>query len=219
MRRIGRSGTVALACIAAFGVLTVALIGGPLPHLDETVRHWAVTHQNPGVRRLAVDARWLGEPPYAGVALALIVGVVAWRTKRWRLLLLTLGVAAGVAVTVVVLKVVVGRSVAPYAAHARLGVGGRGYPSGHVATVAVCSGLAAAVLAAHTNRLRIVAPAAAIVLAAVETGCVIYGPAHWLTDAIGAVLLGAAAVAAFVAVGGMRLGRQRTAAVTLSPRR
>src|SRR5438552_12377210 len=138
MTRIGRSGTVALGSLAAFVALTLALIGGPLPHLDESVRHWAVTHQNPGVRRLAVDGRWVGDAWVAGPALAAVTAAVMYRTRRWRLLLLTLGLAATVAVAVVVLKVVIARSDAPVAPHARLGAGGRGYPSGHVATAAAC---------------------------------------------------------------------------------
>jgi membrane-associated phospholipid phosphatase len=209
MTRIGRSGTVALGCLAAFVLLTLALIGGPLPRLDESVRHWAVVHQDPGVRRLAVDARWVGNAWVAGPALAAATAATAWRTKRWRLLVLTLGLAACVAVAVVVLKVVVGRSDAPFAAHARLGAGGRSYPSGHVATAAACWGLAAAVIAAHAHKLRIVAATAAVALTVVEGWSVVYGPSHWLTDAIGAVLLGVAAVAAWTALGGVRLSRHR----------
>src|SRR5436309_9461372 len=115
MTRIGRSGTVALGCVVAFVLLTLALIGGPLPHLDESVRHWAVTHQDRGVRRLALDARWVGDAWVAGPALAAVTAAVTYRTRRWRLLLLTLGLAAVVAVAVAVLKVVIGRSPAPFA--------------------------------------------------------------------------------------------------------
>ena len=209
MRRIGRSGTVALGCGAIFVVLTLALVGGPLPHLDETVRHWAVTHQRPGVRRLAVDARWFGEFAVVWPVLVVVGGAVAWRVRRPRLALLVIADAALLMGVVYVVKLAVGRSEAPFAAHAHLLAGGRGYPSGHVANAAVCWGLVAAVLAGHERKLRIVAPIAAIAITVLEVWSVVYGPSHWLTDAVAAVLLSAAAVAAFVAAGGTRLSRRR----------
>ena len=209
MRRIGRSGTVALGCLGAFVLLTVALIGGPLPHLDETVRHWAVTHQHPGPRRLAVDARWLGELTVVWPALLLGGGLVAWRVRRPLLLWLLIGDAALLMVSVYLVKLAVGRSEAPVAAHAVLGAGGRGYPSGHVANAVICWGLLAAIANAHSPRLRIVAPIAAIAIVALESWSVIYGPSHWLTDTVGAILLGSAAIAAFAARGGLRLSRHR----------
>src|SRR3954463_2449933 len=113
VRGIGRSGTVALTCLGAFVLLTVAIIGGPLPWVDEHVRHWAVVHQNHGVRRFATDVRWFGDVKVAGAALLVVTIAVAWRVRRWRLAMLALGIAALAAVAVEGLKIAIGRSDAP----------------------------------------------------------------------------------------------------------
>ena len=209
VRGIGRSGTVALACLGTFVVLTLAIIGGPLPHLDEHVRHWAVTHQDPGVRRLAVNVFWFGDIKVAGTTLAVVAVAIAVRARRWRVAVLALGIALLVAVAVAALKDVIGRSIAPFAAHAVLGVGGHGYPSGHVATATVCSGLIAVMVGAAAPRMRTWVTVAAALVVLLVCWSVVYGPAHWLTDAIGGALIAAAAVATFVALDGARLSKRR----------
>lgn len=209
MRGISRSAKVALGCLAAFVVLTLALIGGPLPQLDLHVRHWAVTHQDPGIRRIASDAVWLGDIRVAGSLLLAVALLVAWRARNWRALLLPLGLAALLAGIVTGLKIVIGRADASYSPNADLGVGARGYPSGHVAAAAVCFGLSATLLAASFPRLRpwvvVVATAATVLTAA----SMIYGPAHWFTDTVGSAVLVGAALGAFHTLDGPGLSRCR----------
>ena len=209
VRGIGRSGTVALACLGAFVLLTLAIIAGPLPAVDEQLRHWAVVHQNHGARRLAVNIFWLGDVKVAGGCLLVVALTVAVWVRRWRLAVLALGIAVLTGVAVAGLKVAVGRSEAPFAPHAVLGVGGHSYPSGHVATATVCWGLMAVIVGATAPRVRAWVAAAATLVVLLVIGAVLYGPAHWLTDAIGGVLIGVAAVATFVALDGARLSKRR----------
>lgn len=209
MTHIGRSARVALVLLATFVLLTLALIGGPLPHLDETIRHWAVTHQNPGVRRVAVDARWFGDLRVAVPAMLASTAFVAWRVRRPRLLLLAGSLALLLLGLVEGLKIAVRRSDAPVAPHAVLGANGHSYPSGHVATAALCWGLLAIVIGAHVRRLAVVAAVVAATAVLITCWSVVYGPSHWLFDAVGAVLICAAGLAAFGALGGARLSRRR----------
>jgi len=134
---------------------------------------------------------------------------IAWLVRRWRLAVLALGVAVLTGLAVEGLKVVIGRSEAPVAPHAVLGAGGRGYPSGHAATTTVCWGLVAVIIGAAAPRTRPWVAAGAAVVVLLVGWSSIYGPAHWVTDVVGGVLIAAAAVAAFVALDGARLSRRR----------
>src|SRR4051794_34291454 len=208
-RAVSRAGAAAVVTAAAFTLLTLALIGGPLPRLDERVRHWAIVNQNPSARRLATDVRWFGDVRTAGIALVVVSAVVVSRLRRWLLVALALAIAGLTAAAVESLKLAVGRSEAPVAVHAALGTGGHGYPSGHVAAATVCCGLVAVMVGTAAPRMRAGAAAAATLVVLLVCWSVVYGPSHWLTDAIGGVLIGVAALAAFVALERRTLSRRR----------
>jgi undecaprenyl-diphosphatase len=203
-----RAAAVAAGCVAAFGLLTLLLLGGPLPHLDLWARHWAVTHQEADARRVANAVLHLGEVRVAVPVLVAACGWVSWRVRSVRPLLLSLLLAGAVAALVLGLKPAIGRSPASFAADPDLRAGGRGYPSGHVATAAVCWGLAAAAVGAAYAEVRRWAVGVAVVATVLTAWAMVYGPAHWLTDTIAAMLLGGAAVATYVAVGGTGLIRR-----------
>lgn len=209
MAGIGRSGTVALTCLGAFALLTLAITGGPLPALDEHIRNWSVVHQSQAARRLTVDIFWLGDVKVAGGSLLVASLAVARWARRWRLATLALSVGVLTSAAVAGLKIAVGRSEAPFAAHAVLGVGSHSYPSGHVATATVCWGLVAVMVGAAAPRVRAWGAAAAALVVLLVGYTAVYSPAHWLTDAIGGVLIGAAGVSAFVALDGARLSKRR----------
>jgi undecaprenyl-diphosphatase len=133
-----------------------------------------------------------------GVAVLAIGCVAALRRRRsMRAVPLAIATAVVVEVVVAVLKPLIGRSGAPTAAHALVGVGGHGYPSGHTATAAVCWGLAAALVArAHPRLARVAWPVAGIAAIGTAAGMV-YGPGHWLSDVVASLLLVGAALAAY----------------------
>jgi membrane-associated phospholipid phosphatase len=163
-----------------------------LDHLDHVVRN-AVQHRSPQT------PAWLGPPGdlgEIGVAATLMVAaalVTAQLTRRaWPVGLATANLAA-VETVVLLLKTAIGRPGPGWRAHLD---GYPGYfPSGHTATSAVCAGTVVFLLvtARGSGRwLGAASPAgqlAGLVAGALSAVDALLGDFHWLTDAIGGLLV------------------------------
>lgn len=188
-----------LLCTVSFALLTWQVAArGPLFHwdsrLDAAVLRAAARHRllRPAAQVLAD----LGDLPVALPLLAVVLGWVAWRLRRWSP---ALGYAAAMAVTGVVV-VPVKTAVSRPAPGASVLAGRSGYfPSGHAATAAMASGLA---VLAVLPLLRRAAARRLVVIAAVPLNvavgaALVWRGYHWPLDVVAAwclsgVLLGLA---------------------------
>jgi membrane-associated phospholipid phosphatase len=182
-----------LGCLVCLALLSAdVLTGGVLDHLDHVVRN-AVQQRSPQT------PAWLGPPGNLGeigvaTALMLAAALVTARVVRraWPVVLAIANLAA-VETVVLLLKTAIGRP-GP-GSRARLD-GYPGYfPSGHTATSAVCAGTVAFLLVTawgSGRRLSAASPAGQLaglvagVLSAVDA---LLGDFHWLTDAVGGLLV------------------------------
>lgn len=201
-------------------VLTLALIGGPLPRLDERVRHAAVVHHPHWLTTIATHVFRLGEARTS--AAVLCAGAAAYaliRRKRFELAGLALVTAALFGLAIALLKHVTGRSIAPEASHPTFGVGGTSYPSGHVGAAAICWGLAAYLLTRADRRTTKPAVTVAAVVTVAVAAAATYGPSHWLSDCVASMLLAGATIAGFHAATRRlsRRGRRQTQQTQQSP--
>ncbi|GHF58481.1 hypothetical protein GCM10010218_44740 [Streptomyces mashuensis] len=192
------AGSVALAALAAFALLTTVVAvrhGSPLPP-DASLLSWAVGHRpGPAVATArAVTSTGTDVAPYALAALA---GVVAGRTARQRLLaaalaLLCLGAGQGLRRAVLY---AVGRSRPPaadWATHAS----DWSFPSGHATTAALTTALLVTAVLLRSppgRRARLLALAAPLVCWGVTVGLTrVYLGVHWFSDVVGGWLFATA---------------------------
>ncbi len=187
-------------------VLVLALVtadvaaGGLLTYLDRELRSWLAP---------PVDVGWadaVGGAGDLGIAGAILVVTMLVTTQAsWRLWPLVLGtgnvVAMGVAV--LVLKWAVGR-VGPGSTVDPLGYPGH-FPSGHTATSAVCIGTAVFLIVALRSGVsgesaRTWGLAVGLTVGLLVGIASVVGDFHWMTDAVGGLL-----VAAIVLVAGFGL--------------
>jgi membrane-associated phospholipid phosphatase len=188
-----REGRWIFGCLVCLVLLSAdVLTGGPLNHLDHAVRD-AVQQRSPH------PPAWLGPPSNLGeigtatafmLVAALVTSQVIWRA--WPVVLAVANLAV-VEAAVLLLKTVIGRP-GP-GTRARLG-GYPGYfPSGHTATSAVCVGTVGFLVAICWGSVRRLGTAStAGQLAGLAGGVVsavdaVLGDFHWLTDAVGGLLV------------------------------
>lgn len=177
----------------AFLVLTALVPTGALLGPDAAVQAWFTAQADGGTgARVAGALAALGEKGIAGSLLAIIVIWACTRRRTPRPALATAVAVVGTALTVVVLKVAIGRT-APGAGASDVLAGGRSYPSGHAATAAVCLLLMALLIASalRGRPRRGVVIAAAVLSVAVAWATVSLG-FHWVSDVVGGLLVGAA---------------------------
>lgn len=201
--------------LVALGVVTALVASGAVLGLDAAVQPWLTDQVRSDLGSHAFGAvAALGEPVVAGTVLAAAVAWRCWREGRVRPAAAAVVAVAGTALTVIVLKVAIGRS-APGSAANDVLVGGRSYPSGHAATATVCLLLTAPLLTREAERRW---RRAFVLLAAALGLAVAWATAalgfHWASDVVGGLLV-AAAWAGVVRPwlrtdsvrGGVRLGR------------
>ena len=196
-RRLAAVG-VAGVCGLGLLALTVALAhGAAVQHLDAALRG-AVRAPGRGVRYLLL--RVLSAPGQRGVlwpGLLVLAALTAHRGRTWRPVLLVAGALLAVAVTVLAIKIGVGRT-APRSGHDLLGAGGRSYPSGHAVNEVVGLGLAVALLTGPGRLLPLRRrPAVLVAVAVVAIGGVslVVADFHWASDVLAGWLLGGALLA------------------------
>jgi hypothetical protein len=183
-----------VALLAGFAALTVALVSKtPILGLDLEVRDFANAHRPPLLFRVAYVLNFLGQ---GGVVLtplaAIVAALLALRRHTVRTLLPVIVALIATYCTIGPLKLWTHRSAASKAGphpewlfHDPVGVS---YPSGHVVNAIVWYGvlvLLASTLLTERQRLAIRYGAPAIVLLTTT-----YLSYHWVTDGVGAVLIG-----------------------------
>ncbi|MDQ0777187.1 membrane-associated phospholipid phosphatase [Streptomyces aurantiacus] len=180
------AGSVGLGAWAAFGVLTMVVIGGGRPlYGDEDLLSWSVAHRPDVVMAPArgLTATGTGAIPYV---LAVLAGIIAGRTLRRRAVAAALCLAclgAGQAGRYGVMALVARRRPArvDWATHAS----GSAFPSGHTTTAALTAGLLVIAVYVRSPPGR--------TLLGVVVGCWgalvgltrVYLGVHWFTDVVG----------------------------------
>ena len=197
-----RLAAVGVAGVCAMGLLalTVTLARGiEVQHLDAALRD-AVRAPSRGVTYLLL--RVLSAPGQRGVlwpGLLVLAALTAHRGRTWRPVLLVAGALLAVAVTVLAIKIGVGRT-APRSGHDLLGAGGRSYPSGHAVNEVVGLALAVSLLTGPGRLLPLrrrpaVLVAVAVAVVAVGGVSLVVADFHWASDVLAGWLLGGALLA------------------------
>ena len=175
-----------------FLILSIAVRLGLLDAWDTTTRYWFRPHDEWGSLQLRADYVVEGLRPVRIVPLLAIVVLIVCVLRRS----LRPAVLAGItmfllAVLTTVTKIAVGRPDPHDVVHSH----GGSYPSGHTATVIVCSGLLVLLLWPRPNAWLWLLPAFAGTLMGAS---LLVQAAHWTTDVIGGALLGVVVLAAVV---------------------
>lgn len=187
----------AVALVAAgwaFGaVLQDVLAGEEGALLDGPVQRFFVAHREAWLTAVMRGVTDLGNAAVlAGLLLA--IGLVWWwRRRTWRPLGLLAGAWLGAWVLSETVKDLTHRA-RPPAAQAIGHWTGYAFPSGHTTKATATYGMLAALLAATTSRWgrKVSLWTAAVLLAGLVGLSRLYLGAHWLTDVLGALALGAA---------------------------
>jgi membrane-associated phospholipid phosphatase len=186
--------TALVAAGWAFGaVLQDILARDELELVDQPVAVFFVGHREAWLTRLLQDITNVGS---ARLLLPLIVAVgVGWwlRRRTWRPLALLAAAYLGADLAFNAVMDLVQRP-RPPAAILLKPVAGPSFPSGHATQAVAVYGMLAALLAAATPRWarKVAAWAAAVVIVEVVAVSRLYLGAHWLTDVLGGLALGAA---------------------------
>jgi undecaprenyl-diphosphatase len=175
-------------------LLTGPLAGTWVQTTDRTVAHWLVDRRTPLGDELAHTGALLAETLIKVVATAVITVLLLVVLRSWRepfLVACALILEAAVFISVTVL---VGRP-RPDVSHLDDVSVGTSFPSGHVAAAAAYAAIGIVVIE-HTRRrwIRIVTVAAVIAVPIIVALSRMYQGVHYLTDAVGGLLLGAACV-------------------------
>ena len=203
---LGLSLTVSVLAIVVAGWAFGALLQDVVAHdelalVDQPVQQFFVAHREAwltGVMRGVTD---LGNT-------ALLIGIVVtvglawrWRAGTWRPLGLLAGAFAGSWVLSTIVKLLTHRP-RPPAAQALGHWTGSAFPSGHPAHATAVYGMLAALLAATTPRWgrKVAAWTAAALIVGLVGLSRLYLGAHWLTDVLGGIALGAAWLFSLLAV-------------------
>ncbi len=188
--------------LLALGVLAGLAVRGPLQawvwhYLDKPARHVVLRHTSPGWKRVSNDASLLGSAPGAAV-LAGAGG--AWWASKTRSLRAPVQFGAAYCLALVLAlatKVIVRRSPASGPA---TGILGGSYPSDHAVLAAAVLGTWAALearsLARPLARRAVIVTCAAIVAAVAVAR--IYLLAHYASDVLAGLVLGAGSAAVAV---------------------
>ncbi|MDQ3198134.1 MAG: phosphatase PAP2 family protein [Verrucomicrobiota bacterium] len=158
-------------------------------HFDPAVRAWVVEHSNRATKQFMRNVSRYGDWPEHVIAGLLIVAIAAWRrNQRWVHIGLTMIIACALAGVVARgVKIATGR--ARPSVKQELGWNGprlsskyNSFPSGHTAATTAFFG----VLFFANRRLALALSPIPLLIAASR----IYVAAHYLSDVVGAVILG-----------------------------
>jgi len=195
------TGALLLLALLTAGVLEP----GVVRDLDWQVHRWIDAHLQGGpARTVSAVAAWLGQRGVVVVPLLAVALLAARRRRSWWPLVVTILTLGGIALSVWLFKVGVGR-VAPGTGYDAVHADGLSYPSGHAVNALVCWALVlefAASLgprAAHllpVRRRRIIT---ALVALAAGTGMTTLDY-HWLSDTIAGWLAGIVILAGALAL-------------------
>ena len=175
-------------------LLTGPLAGGWIDTVDHAVARWFVERRTSGLDAAAHTGALLAQTLVKVVATAVIGDLLIVLLRSWRepfLVAFALILEASVFITVTFL---VGRPRPDVPALEQVSVG-TSFPSGHVAAAAAYAAVAV-VIFQHTRRgwIRAVTVVLVVAVPVVVALSRMYQGVHFLTDAVGGLLLGAACV-------------------------
>jgi membrane protein DedA with SNARE-associated domain/membrane-associated phospholipid phosphatase len=190
---IGFAATLLLG--TGFALLATKVAGqGVLDHIDRPVLDWLVSHRSPALTTAMKAVTVLGSLPVVA-GMALVIGLALWLVPTHgspRPMLVLAVTTAGAASLWPVMKDVVARP-RPPASAVLVGVNSLSFPSGHATQAMAVYGCAAALAAAASSRwsAKTAVWTGALLLIAVIGFSRLYLGAHWLTDVLGGLALGA----------------------------
>ena len=180
----GTAGAIAAVALVALLALSVLVATGRTVPLDDWVRELFRPHDQWGDLQVRVDTVVEGlRPRNSGALLLIVTAVVAVVRRSWWPVASVAAVVAAGAVLTLVLKAVVGRA----DTHGDLGALSGSYPSGHVVMVLLLVGCTVLLVRERPGPL---AWSLVGLGGAVMAWALLVQTAHWLTDVVGAVLIG-----------------------------
>ena len=205
MTEVRRGWQVDLALLAGFAALTVALARGHLLALDVAVADWVDTHRPTPLYVVLRVLNYLGQGGQVLMPIAIVLaGLVAWRMRSVRPLLVFAAVFVLTAVTIGPLKVWLDRAAPHFEGPEReilfnpaaSGPLAMSYPSGHVANALAWYGVIAVLLGALLRALDRppLSPRAYAALRVLPPAIVFFTTTylafHWITDSVAGLLPG-----------------------------
>jgi membrane-associated phospholipid phosphatase len=191
-----------LAVVVPFAVLTQQVAdSGWLTGADVAALAWLSEHRSGGWTTAAVAVTTAAGPAGVAVIGCVVSGIWVWRRRSpWPAVIL-IGTLLVTAAVNTVCKLAVARPRPPVTAHLVVETDWS-YPSGHVAATVALAGTILLIYLpeARTSVRRTVAVILAVLGVCAVAGSRLYLGVHWLTDVIGAALLGTAVVLVTAAV-------------------
>ncbi len=210
------SGLILAVALAVAFVAWTWFIAGPLKgaRIDQTLNHNYEIRSYVDV--LHVMDR-IGQRAVALPILGVVAGVVGWRHRSTRPVLISVIAVIAVNLCVLILKLWLGRG-APLDHKPRFFIDGQAYPSGHSSNIVAVYGTAAYLIWRYTaanRRVRVAMVMIVSVLAVVMTTTSVLLRWHWFGDLVAGFLVGGVVLAATVAIDGavpFHSGRRASAA-------
>jgi membrane-associated phospholipid phosphatase len=190
---------VAAAMVAGLWALETWLLEGPTPWLDERGLEWATDQRTPEIIAAARVVTHLGDLWVVIVIAAVLVWLARRRSGRWDSAVLVVTVIGGVLVITTVAKLLTAR---PRPDEALTDTVSLAFPSGHASRAAVAYAMIAWLAvrwAKHPVTRHLVAVLAVVMTLATAGSRVLLG-AHWPTDVMAGMTLGAIWLAVVVAL-------------------
>ena len=181
---------LAAAGLLVFVVLLVLVATGAADGVDVAVASWARRHRAGGPLLAAQVITDVLSPGVDAMVLLIGAALISRRDQSWRPLRVAVVVLLLLAVTVLALKHAVDRPL-PRATDTRHGLA---FPSGHTAATLVGLGTLASFVAARRPDLASSLRAAVLSLTLLVAAALVYARYHWLTDTLGSMALGVAAI-------------------------
>ncbi len=188
-----------LACIVVVGLLALQVFtDGPVTRLDQAVTLWLAAHRSPGLTRAMLLVSAAHQTSKLLVATAVIAAGVALR-RDWRRLARLLVVPFGMLLNAGLKKVFLRPR--PHLQDPLVHLATLSFPSGHaVASTVFWGALGALVFAATRSRaLRVLAVAVAVAMVLLVTFSRVYLGAHYVSDVVAGVAVGAICLLLFSA--------------------
>jgi membrane protein DedA with SNARE-associated domain/membrane-associated phospholipid phosphatase len=186
----GLAGVAVLGC--AFGIVVQDVISRKdLAGLDGTVYRFLFDHRAPALTTASRVVADVGGTVVLSLLTMALAGLVWWRTRKTRDLVLPLLAVAGSWALVELIKVAVHRPPPPVA-DMLAGAPGFAFPSGQATRSAACLLTVAFVAsgALHSWRSKVVAVTAAVTVSILIGVARLTLAVHWLTDVLGGWALG-----------------------------